>query len=703
MARQLSLHGIPKELVIASSLLLLLFIFLLTVVPIQIIIPPDRLTTGFRVAYNIVVAVLATILTQFAASEIQKQWLRCINHQISGVKYQLDLDPSIAARWRTVLGISNMSEDFKHIKTTGLARLSTIATALITAATVAGVTLTDTTCASTSRAPRIHSGRDNACTRSIPSYDTERLSPLFEFRTFWNRDNGSAYIATTMLGCPSWSGAQNLGEINTVNPDQYAYARNGVAVKNTAIGTPEILYTNLMGPPEKKSDNMLINESSLRSLSHCLPVMTRNPIKCRVGGDVAFQSQPGNNTITVDAGGCHSEQKFNDDPNAPFGVMVSNICTVNNSVGKATIAFGATGIISLSLAASMGDKAFLAANAGKYDGIRNKTITGLKYAASCSIDVEPTIAWRKVTLKLKQGTLDPAPSYSKQVVGEGLCPRPRNASAPWKLGEGYQAGAVGALEPLLNEGRFWNGMSNSILNVALKTNDTSDRYSTVDAWTRLVRSKPFGFNESENALEDVLGLVTGITMSQMSTLDSMSPGSPMSDPVQFYPPVIGNATFACTRVGSGLSTAFVFTIPALLAFVLCVYLLCTVERASTQWKTSRLGDLIAIGMASERELNMAYRADKRKTVGHALSALHLGPRNKGIASDADEEILMTDAATPAGWGQRWVTDAGGTRAIPVKGPEVREKEAGGGWTTGLPKSPVRLRHEDGHAAMDGVK
>jgi hypothetical protein len=713
MAKRLSLHGMPKFLILAILLLFFLFTFLLTLVFVKIIVPGYRLTTGFKVAYNIINTVLATILARFAASQIQKQWLRLINHEISDVKYELPRNPGIAARWRAVLGISTFNERIMNFKTTGLAQLSFVATALITAAIVAAVTLTDTTCVSIVHPPRIHSGADNKCTRNVANNNTERLSPLWEFRTFWNRDDGSAYFATTNLGCPSWSGAQNLGAINTINPEKFAYARNGVAVTNSAIGAPEILYTDfpkLVEPLEMPYGHLIV-ENSLQSVSHCLPIMARNPVKCTAGGKVSYKSNIRQdssdstfvyNTISVDAGGCNFTQANSGDPSSPFGIMVSRLCPTWNSVGEGTVAIGATGIISLTLAASMGDSAFLAANAGKYEGIRNGTVKGLEYSVSCSIDVKPTIKWRTLTLELQQGALNSAPSYSKLVSGVDGCPT-TNASANWNLGDGYAGGAVAALEAPLSEGRYWNGMTNSILNRALNVTDTSDRYSTVESWQNLIRKKPYGFNESANALEDVLGLTTGITMSQMSTLDSMAPGSPLSDSKNFYPPIAGNATFACTRVGSGNKSALLFTVPPLLALMIAVYLLSVVPKERTKWKTSRLEDFIAIGMASERELALAFSEDhKRRSGESSLNGLRRFSR-----SNDDREILTKNAAAPGGvtdggWGQRWVTDATGTHAIPVKMVERSESGMDGSWTTGLPKSPVRMRHEDGNVTIDVV-
>ncbi|KAF1954320.1 hypothetical protein CC80DRAFT_567501 [Byssothecium circinans] len=671
----------PKELVGAIIILFLLFIFLITIVPVQIIVPETeqstpgyRLTTSFKVAYNIVGTIIATIIARFAASVTQQQWLRYINHEISDVRYQLPRSPSIATRWRAVLGISTFAESIKNIKSTGLAQLSMLATALITAAIVAGVTLTDTTCISDVSPPRIHSGADNKCTRSIPTQDAERNSPLWEYRTFWDRDDGTSYFATTNLGCPSWGGSSNLLDINTVDPAKFAYARNGVAVKNSAIGVPEIFYTNfpkVREPLERPKGNFII-QSNLRTVTHCLPVMARNPVKCRPGGIVSYQSSSQrNNTITVDAGGCNSTQPSAEDPADPFGAMLARLCPAKNKVGQASVAFGATGIISFTLAAAMGDSDFLGKNAGKYEDIRSGKIKDITYAASCSIDVNPTIEWRTVTLEIQDGNLTTAPSYSKVVSGTKGCSAPENKKVNWNLGDGYAAGAVAALGPPLSEGRYWNGMTNTIFNVALRVNDTSARYSTAESWLRLIRNGTLGFNESTNALEDVLGLTTGITMSQMSTLGSLRPESPLSDPQEFYPPVLGNATFACTRVGSGSASALIFTVPPLIVLAVAIYLLCIVPRESTKWKTSRLEDLIAIGMASERERNMASSDDlKRKSHGGARGELRLSALlGAKVVMDDKQDLIMMSPASPAEWTQgpkRWVTDAEGTRAIPIR-------------------------------------
>lgn len=102
----------------------------------------------------------------------------------------------------------------------------------------------------------------------------------------------------------------------------------------------------------------------------------------------------------------------------------------------------------------------------------------------------------------------------------------------------------------------------------------------------------------------------GITMSQMSTRDSQSPGSPLADSKTFYPPVRGDATYACTRVGPGQVYALLFCGPTLIALFMACYLVYITPRHRTAWKTSRLDDLIRIGQASGRELSEAYRVDQ---------------------------------------------------------------------------------------------
>ncbi|KAJ4289707.1 hypothetical protein N0V90_011036 [Kalmusia sp. IMI 367209] len=627
------LSGVPANLLAAILLLFGIVVFTFTLVFVTINVPGWRLTTEFKVAYNIVITVLATIISRYASGEIQKQWLRQINHEISDVKYHLHHNPRIMQRWRAVsnspvaplvLGINTFQERAKTFRSTALPQFSFLFTALITAAVVAAVTLTDTTCNAELNSPRIHSGADNGCTKLMPNNKTERSSPLWEYRTFWNNDDGTAYLATTNLGCPSWSGAQFIGSINTINPAHVAYSRNGVGIQSSAIGTPEIFYTDfpdLVEPSEGSLGHHKINQTNLRTVSQCLPVMATNPIKCRPGGKVTFKSDIPQNTrddeavyhqISVDAGGCNFTQANAQDPNGAFGIMVSRVCPTWNNVGKGTVALGATNIIALTLAASVGDTDFLAKHADSYEAMKAGVAKNLTYAVSCDIDVRPTIKWRTLTLELQTGTLTTTPSYSKLISGVDGCDSATGNQANWTLGNGYAGGAVAALVPPLSEGRYWNGMLNTIFNQALNVTDTSDRYSTVDNWKQLIRSPPYGFNDSGNALEDVLGLTAGITMSQMSTLDSMQGSSPLQDSVEFRPPAKGKATFACTRVGSGNRTALLFTLPPLLAMLTALYLLVTVPRKSTTYKTSRLEDIIAIGMASERELTLAYKADHKR-------------------------------------------------------------------------------------------
>ncbi|KAF2443895.1 hypothetical protein P171DRAFT_46453 [Karstenula rhodostoma CBS 690.94] len=96
------LSGVPVNLLVAIFILFSIFIFTFTLVFVTIVVPGYRLTTGFKVAYNIANAILATVLSRYASGEIQKQWLRQINHEISDVKYQLHHSPHIMQKWRAV-------------------------------------------------------------------------------------------------------------------------------------------------------------------------------------------------------------------------------------------------------------------------------------------------------------------------------------------------------------------------------------------------------------------------------------------------------------------------------------------------------------------------------------------------------------------------------------------------------------------------
>ena len=265
----------------------------------------------------------------------------------------------------------------------------------------------------------------------------------------------------------------------------------------------------------------------------------------------------------------------------------------------------------------------------------------LVYAVSCDINVQATIKWRTLSLKFQEEAITSTPSYSKIVSGVEGCQKDNGTQ--WKLGNGYAGGAVAALVPPLSEGRFWNGMTNTIFNQALRVNDTSDRYSTVDSWKRLIRKAPYGFENSANALEDVLGLTAGITMSQMSTLGSNADGSPLKDTINFHAPVAGHATFQCTRIGSGNRSALLFTLPALLTMSVAIYLLFTVPRRPTTYKTSHLEDLIGIGQATDLEINSAYIADKRLCDDEQILA-----RADSEASKASIKLNATETGRAAG-------------------------------------------------------
>ena len=399
--------------------------------------------------------------------------------------------------------------------------------------------------------------------------------------------------------------------------------------------------------------------------------MASNPIKCTPGGVLkATSATDGNGTyhnMNINAGGCEFDQMMYESPLDPFGVMVARLCPASgqggdNPVGRGTIAMGATNIMSLTLAAAVGDTAYLKQNADKYNDMHAGKMTNLTYSISCTIDVQPTIKWRTLNLTLEAGARSATSSYNKRVSGIDGCAASSSVPASaWDLGDGYAGGAVAALVPPLSEGRYWNGMTNTILNQALNTTGTSDRYDSFQKWSNLIRRAPFGFNESTNALEDVLGLTTGITMSQMSTLDSQEPGSPLADSKEFYPPVPGTATFSCTRVGPGERYALLFCLPMAVAMAMAVYLLVAVPVGKTAFKSSRLEDLIAIGRASERELMAAWKADQEEDgVGLVADAQEFGMSSVKGQQEGDR------SETPIGWNHGLYPPQDPTKLPPYK-------------------------------------
>jgi hypothetical protein len=184
-----------------------------------------------------------------------------------------------------------------------------------------------------------------------------------------------------------------MNGINIRDPTIYAYSDGGVAVKSSAIGSPVTLYNPEYGTYGLQ--NLMQNyEWNVNAASACLPVMVRNPVKCRPGGKLTWPNGGKMMKITADDRSCPAEQNIRTSPTKEIYIM-KHLCT-QGEVGQAVAIFGA---------ANGGYAQWMASAMGVDIG---PSYPGQTYSVQCDIDVRKVFEYRNVTLALSKQILKPA-------------------------------------------------------------------------------------------------------------------------------------------------------------------------------------------------------------------------------------------------------------------------------------------------------
>lgn len=185
-------------------------------------------STKQHVMYIAGTTTVATIFTAFIASQVQALLLRQIDGRLPGTSNTDRLNRC----WRVILKIGSLKENFRNPVVLGIGFVYLL-TSLITTAIVTGLT-PDLTTRRLPYSPKISYG-PNRCCRTQPLSDVE----LDGREYYWDLGNGSAFfIPANAGGCPTRVATVLAGNVNSVNPDVFAYADGGVEVPGGAVGTP---------------------------------------------------------------------------------------------------------------------------------------------------------------------------------------------------------------------------------------------------------------------------------------------------------------------------------------------------------------------------------------------------------------------------------------------------------------------------------
>jgi hypothetical protein len=158
------------------------------------------------------------------------------------------------------------------------------------------------------------------------------------------------------------------------------------------------------------------------------------------------------------------------------------------------------------------------------------------------VDTTNVFDYRTVTFSQQSSSIITESGHAKSLVGGASC----TPDTP-TVGLVQMATAAAANWAPLKEGQELDGLFDSILQVAVR-----------NITALLAREPPWAFNNSANALEDVLGLTAALVVSRINSSTVA---------------IDATAVVTATRIGTGSLYSLVFTIPPAVAAVVIISLL----------------------------------------------------------------------------------------------------------------------------------
>ncbi|KID82994.1 hypothetical protein MGU_09690 [Metarhizium guizhouense ARSEF 977] len=514
-------------------------------------------TAAERTVYNTIVTIIATIITTLILQEFRFLYLDGVDDTLSQFVQSspsIEKKANLGMRWQIILAISRPKPWHRNLGV----YLTFLLGALVTTCINAGFTAT-TTSREVPYSPLISASDPYIFARP---WDTENSSVGCVLD--WKLSNGSFFCSWVWHGgSPQHRAFKLMDGINVLQPDVYAYADLGVAIHSSAIGAPVSLYDaqrSGYGVRELASEY----EWNLNTVSACVPVMVRNPVKCRPGGEISYSGSDSNPVmkLTSNDGSCSISQMLTK-PKEKAVYMLKHQCT-HGEVGQATYIIGAANSdyarwVALGVGENIGD--FYA---------------GQKYSIECEIDVRNGVfEYRNVTLALGQQnwnkTVSGELAFNRFLSSSGPCIPPNKSALTDAL---FATVATAPYFTTYEDGGA--GWAQSLVNVISRYGDYG--HPVVECG----RQPPWAFHDSNNALEDVLGLLGGLAASR-SVLNMSLTHTTGSAQVQYM------------RVGSGKAFAVIYAVlPLFLGFTM-TRLLARRKRLQPQWQSSKMDHLVDIG------------------------------------------------------------------------------------------------------------
>ncbi|KAM0420340.1 hypothetical protein ACHAPT_011882 [Fusarium lateritium] len=468
------------------------------------------------------VTVSATLFTSIVKSRIQHGLMRDLEHQLRNIRSSPEpITPSeglayrmpcwartrpsqqelLDIKWRATLGIDSITEKVLYTKRIFLIYLPC---ALLTTSIVAAFT-PNTGSQIIEYRPLVpgssysHSfiGETKAC---VGQDNKDAVPPGGTYR--WQLPDGNYFFSRYQKECPANRILSHVFSVQSEKPDKYAYVDAGVAVDRTAMGASAHLFRG-------KAFQKLSQKygRSLKNTTQCVPVMTSNPVTCAKNGGRLERDENDDRYLnfTLDEGGEMGVgmRSAGFSRNLSVSSVMLNFMWEDNRshiVGQGVIAFSAYNdpdgitLFAKDLARTFGDPDKSAGTKGSET-----------YVVTCNIDPSTSFEYRLVTLSLQAGGQIDSPeegkdddlTYSRRLSGGERCIPAENT--------------VGNIHYATATSSQWH---------MVMQNYGSDGYFTnVHRLAGEDRPPPYAFNNSRNALEDILGIIAALGVSDIDLGD----------------------------------------------------------------------------------------------------------------------------------------------------------------------------------------
>jgi hypothetical protein len=335
----------------------------------------------------------------------------------------------------------------------------------------------------------------------------------------------------------------------------YAYAIGGLLVDRAALGAP----IDPAGNPAGEFGTINRHPDFLWA-TQCFPSLTSNPVRCRAAPEAEFNVTT--KSLGISINGCNSTNDvLKVDPTVD-GATVFAVCPDEKKFGALSLAFGAVNDAARLWATGMQDHSFDVTETS-YDSLNRSRIS---YAVKCSIDIASSVSYRQMTLSRRIGYLTGmVDNFLYHIIGDRSVPctpkDPSGADIPLSTFLTERALIVGAVSPrvLVLENVLMDGTMMMLHKfVSLFNPDRAPGNDPKQVYT---------FEESQNALEDALGTLSGMALGMYWGAQTWNGSTGAVEITN------GKGGSSGWRMGTGQPWNVIYAIPTLASAIVLSYLL----------------------------------------------------------------------------------------------------------------------------------